>query len=421
MVHEILAPATYFPPSPILDTVVKMQRTELGKELLEFGERCALDVITELFEHPKIQATLLYCICQWGLDPRANGMGYLIPLYLDRVGMSKHYCSGGSHRLAAALGREIIEAGGVILSPAEVNKILVSNGQVKGIVMTDGREVHAKVVLSSLDPHLTFVKMVGEEHLVDKDFKAAVKGWQLEKKSLFSVYAVLHEAPRYRANDPWVNEAFETIMGFENVDDLLRYWDGVQAGDIGDKIVGHSTCETMWDSDLARVPPRVITPVTLDVSALRPRAQHIAFFQMHAPYDLKGGWEARTQEIKDKVLERWRHYAPNLTADKVERVSTETPVSIEQRLHSMRRGSIKHGDYSPLQMGVSRPNQYCSTSRTPIGGLYTCGASNYPGGLVIGGCGYLAANAVAQDLGIKKWWSPTALMRRYEKIYLSEK
>ena len=95
-------------------------------------------------------------------------------------------------------------------------------------------------------------------------------------------------------------------------------------------------------------------------------------------------------------------------------------MDIERRLHSMRRGSIKHGDYTPFQMGVFRPNTQCSDSRTPIGGLYSCGASNYPGGLVLGACGYLAANAVVKDLDVKPWWSPTAAMRRYEKTYLGE-
>jgi len=61
---------------------------------------------------------------------------------------------------------------------------------------------------------------------------------------------------------------------------------------------------------------------------------------------------------------------------------------IEIRLPNMRFGSIKHGDYSPVQLGCFRPNQECSSTKTPIDGLYVCGASTYPGGLVIGGPGY---------------------------------
>ena len=55
---------------------------------------------------------------------------------------------------------------------------------------------------------------------------------------------------------------------------------------------------------------------------------------------------------------------------------------------------------------------------TPMEGLYTCGASNYPGGLVLGGSGYIGANKVAEDLGVNKWWKPTPEMDKYIKTYL---
>ena len=56
--------------------------------------------------------------------------------------------------------------------------------------------------------------------------------------------------------------------------------------------------------------------------------------------------------------------------------------------------------------------------RTPLAGLYVCGVSTYPGGLVLGGPGYLGANKVAEDLGVRKWWKPTSEMERYIKTYL---
>jgi phytoene dehydrogenase-like protein len=78
----------------------------------------------------------------------------------------------------------------------------------------------------------------------------------------------------------------------------------------------------------------------------------------------------------------------------------------------MKEGSIKQGAYLTLQMGYFRPNQYCSSHRTPIGGLYVCGASSYSGGTVIYGPGYLAANAIAEDLGIPKWWPEPAMVTK---------
>jgi phytoene dehydrogenase-like protein len=67
-------------------------------------------------------------------------------------------------------------------------------------------------------------------------------------------------------------------------------------------------------------------------------------------------------------------------------------------------------------MGYLRPNEECSDTRTPIQALYLGGASCHPGGLVILGPGYIVANAVADDLGLKKWWSePEIVIRAREK------
>ena len=69
-------------------------------------------------------------------------------------------------------------------------------------------------------------------------------------------------------------------------------------------------------------------------------------------------------------------------------------------------------------MGYFRPNDMCSRTSTPIEGLYVCGASTYPGGLVIGGPGYIAANKIAEDMGVQKWWTYPERIRRYAAEYI---
>jgi phytoene dehydrogenase-like protein len=82
--------------------------------------------------------------------------------------------------------------------------------------------------------------------------------------------------------------------------------------------------------------------------------------------------------------------------------SPETQVDIEIRFPNMRRGAIKHGNYTPMQLGYNRPNTERSSFKTSIGGLCLCGASTYPGGMVTGGRGYVAAKKVAEDMSLKK-------------------
>jgi phytoene dehydrogenase-like protein len=400
IVNEIVAPATYIPPMSPLDISVAMQRTEIGSEMLEITEQSPLEIITENFEDDRVRALMLYTCCMWGLDPHETGTGFFVPLLLDR-GMNKCYCQGGSHKLAGALAREIVAAGGTILDASQVNKISMQNGAVSGVELWEGRTLHSKVVISSLDPHTTFLDLVGTESLPG-DLKDSVQGWEHDKWSFNTLHVASDEAPRYACGDPWVDESFMTIFGFESSDQILAHWDNVVAGRVDDDAIGgHSTCESAFDSHLARKP-----------------GKHVSFFQMHAPYEIEGGWDSRGPELQEAMLAKWRKAAPNMTADKILMTALETPEDIEIRLPNMRRGSIKHGDYTPMQLGCFRPNQDCSSASTPIEGLYVCGASTYPGGLVLGGPGYLAANRVAEDMGVAKWWKPTPEMEKYIRTYL---
>ena len=399
MVSEIVGPATYLPPTPPVDLVIAMQRTEIGRELLELNERSPLQIITDAFENDRVRALMLYVACMWGLDPNETGIGLFVPLLLER-GMNKCYCYGGSHKFAGALSREIIRAGGTIIEAAEVTKINMQNGRVAGVELMEGRTLRSKVVISSLDPHTTFFDLVGKENL-PTTLRETVENWKYDKWSLYTLHVVSKEQPKYKCDDPWVNETFMTIFGFESTDEVVSHWSNVMAGKVGSDFGGHATCESFWDPHLVRMP-----------------GGHVSFFQTHAPYEIEGGWDKRSKELEEAILDKWQWAAPNMKRENIIMTNAETPVDIEIRFPNMRRGAIKHGDYTPMQLSYNRPNTECSTSKTPIEGLYLSGASTYPGGTVTGGPGYVAANKVAEDMGLKKWWKPTPPMEKYIKTYM---
>jgi phytoene dehydrogenase-like protein len=403
MVSDILAPATYLPPMPPIETTMAMERTELGRKMLEIGENTPMEIITGTFEHEKVQTLMLYASCMWGLDPDESGLGFMVPLLLDRT-VNKYYCYGGSHKFAGALAREVVKGGGLILEAAAVDKILIENGCAVGVRLAhEGRILRSKVVMSTLDPHSTFLDLVGEENLPDQ-LKQDVSGWAWDKWSFNTLHIATNEAPKYATDDPWIDKCFATVVGIESPDQLLEHWGNVVDGRLDlNSFGGHSTCESLFDPTLSDRPDK-----------------YVSMFQIHAPYDLEGGWVNRREEIQAAILEKWRKAAPNLTPENIISTSMEDPEEIQIRFPQMRRGSIKHGDYNPLQMGCFRPNQDCSGSDTPIEGLYTCGASNFPGGLVLGGPGYIGAGKVADDLGVKRWWKPTKEMERYIRDYLEE-
>jgi phytoene dehydrogenase-like protein len=401
IVSDIVAPATYVPPMSPVEITMALQRTRVGQEMLDLVERSPLEIINNVFENDRVRAMMLYVSCMWGLDPRETGIGFFVPLLLDR-GMNKCLCYGGSHKFAAAMAREIVRNGGMILEAAEATKILMSHGQVEGVLIgNEERTLKAKVVISTLDPQTTFFDLVGKDNL-PATLKESVEGWKYDKWSFYTLHVVSEEAPHYACDDTWVNEAFMTVFGIESTEQLLAHWDNVVKGKIGDNFGGHSTCESSFDPHLSRKP-----------------GKHVSFFQMHAPYEIEGGWDERGEQLQQAALAKWQRAAPNLKRENIIGMSQETPEDIEIRFPNMRRGAIKHGDYSPIQLGCFRPNQECSTTKTPIEGLYVCGVSTYPGGLVLGGSGYLGANKVAEDLGVTKWWRPTPEMEKYVKTYLS--
>src|SRR5512139_373026 len=229
IVDEIVGPATYIPPMDPIEITVAMQRTEVGQRMLELGELSPLQLITDTFEHDKVRTLLLYAACMWGLDPRETGLGFMVPLMLDRA-MNKCYCYGGSHKFASALGRQVIRNGGLILEAATVDKIIMENGRAVGVhIGFEDRVLRAKAVMSTLDPHTTFLDLVGESHL-PPSLTEQIKGWVWDKWSFNTLHIAADEPPKYATDDPWINECFATVIGVESVDQLLTHWDNVAKG-----------------------------------------------------------------------------------------------------------------------------------------------------------------------------------------------
>jgi phytoene dehydrogenase-like protein len=277
----------------------------------------------------------------------------------------------------------------------------MENGKAVGVEIFDGMIVRAKTVVSSLDPQSTFLKLVGEQHLTPA-LKNYVKNWAWDKTSFFTTHLALKEPVQYKADERDIDKSFMNIIGIDTPDDLVKMSESVRQGKI-DKIAGHCSVETIYDRTLAQV-----------------AGHHTAFFQMLVPGQISGSWEDRKKEVESKVMETWQKYTKNLGNGNIVMTTSESPLDIERRIPCMKYGSIKHGEYNPLQMGYFRPNDLCSRTNTPIDGLYVCGASTNPGGLIIGGPGYIAANKIAEDLGVKKWWKYSDSIERYVKQYIDD-
>jgi phytoene dehydrogenase-like protein len=161
-VDEFIGPATYAPPLSIIDAVTKMQATKAGRLVMEYSEKTALEIVEGHFENEHIRGLMLYTLCHWGVEYDQSGLGFLCLLYLDR---SRNYrlARGGSHVMAQALGKVIHENKGVTVNNVRIKRIIMEGGAAKGVELDDGATVKAKVVISTIDPHQTFLGLIGED------------------------------------------------------------------------------------------------------------------------------------------------------------------------------------------------------------------------------------------------------------------
>jgi len=160
-----LAPATYVNPMPSLDQAALLEANEITRRDDELTGYTPKQIVDDLFENERVRALFLYLATMWGMDYDLEGLGYLVPLMINR-GWHFRLCRGGSHHLAHLFGKFISENGGRVLTGQMIKRILVEDAEAKGVELDDGTIIRANnFVCSSLNPHQTFLELVGEEHL----------------------------------------------------------------------------------------------------------------------------------------------------------------------------------------------------------------------------------------------------------------
>jgi phytoene dehydrogenase-like protein len=391
-VDSFLAAGTYVPALPTMEQVVKFEASDLGKELFNYSEKAPIEIIDEFFEHEAVKTLMLYASCHWGLDYDQAGVGYLAMLDLNRASNYK-ITSGGSHMVAQAFLKILYENGGHVLDNQRIKRIVLEDGIAKGVELEDGSTFDAsKAVLSTIDPHQTFFKLLNKEQLA-KQFVDELEAWNWDQWSLFTVHLALEAPPHFKVADSnsELDKGLIYLIGFETPRDVTSHLESIKRGEIPDKAGFHCSFPSNFDARLA------------------PSGRCSGLITQLVPFNLADGgynkWYNLTfkQERAEKCLDLLAEYAPNIK-DELLWYNQSTPLDHQNKLADMVEGSIKQGQYHPLQMGFNRPNCDCSNHRTPIKNLYVGGASIHSGGMITFGPGYLAANAIAEDIGLEKWW-----------------
>ena len=273
------------------------------------------------------------------------------------------------------------ERGVEIRTSAPVEEILVSGGRVAGVRLESGEEVPCRCVMSNCEPKRTFLGMIDERHL-DPEFRADMAQWRTFSAS-FRMNLALSELPDFtclpgRTQGPQ-HEGFISLKPSRECID--RAVESVERGDLP-----------------AEPLVTMVIPSTADDS-LAPPGHHVAcIHSQHYPTTLSRGrsWDECRDEAADTIVETIGRYAPNVPGAVIARQAL-SPRDLEREF-GLTGGDAYHGRLDIDQVFAMRQHPTCSGYRTPVDGLYLCGAGTHPGGGVSGLPGHNAAKVVIRDL-----------------------
>ncbi len=351
--------------------------------LIDLMTMSADDYLSEWFESTHVKAVLAYYS---GIGtfagPRTPGSAYVI---LHHV-MGEHagaggwgFSRGGMGAITQAIAAAGREHGLAIRTEAEVVAIDTAAGRATGVTLADGTRIEAAIVASNVSAKLTFLRFLPEAAL-PADFVRELRGFRTES-SAFKVNIACERLPHYTAFDAArCGFAYPTYAHIgPTIEYLERAYDDAKWGDI------------------SRHP--FLTPVApsfVDDSIAPPGKHVLHLFGGHAPYTLAGeGWETRRDELARIVLATLDAAAPGFS-DSIIGMQVLAPPDIEAAIGSP-HGHIFHGELNVDQLFWARPVPHFADYRSPIRGLYQCGASAHPGGGVGGVCGHNAAREILRD------------------------
>jgi phytoene dehydrogenase-like protein len=388
---QIFLPERYAEPLPRKEREALLSRTALGREFIEVSNRQPIDVVRELFENEHVRLLFLFKVSlfgTWLVDTlsKTSPMGSVIRAFDLESGYQ--LCQGGSFNLARGLMEVFIAAGGTFQPQVNIERIMIENGKAAGIELTDGRTVRARqFVASTLDVHQTFESLVGSEQL-PLAFLKKLDGFQYTTWSLFGLHLALNDSPRFAAEkfDPNINRTLKWSIGAETMEDLFSAHQDVQAGRVPKIVQFGSGPLSLLDP--AQAPPGKHTTYCWHVMPLNP--------------ELDGkSYETFKEEFSDRIIECFARYCPNMTSKNILGRYVYTGREYIQELINMRCGDIFMGAFNAEQVMYNHFGY-----RSPIPNLYNAGSAGHPGGAISGGAGYISAGIIANDLGLKPWWTP---------------
>jgi len=261
----------------------------------------ASDFLDQSFESDVLKAPMSVSgIIGTFLGVRSPGTAYvLLHHYMGEIdgafrawGLAK----GGTGRISLAIAQSARSHGAEIVTEAPVRRVSVKNGLANGVVLENGDEIRARHVVSALDPHRTFLRLVGADHL-DDEFVGKIKRYKLRGSS-GKVNLAVDRLPEFTCRPGDGAHLRGDIAIAPGIDYLERAYDEAKYGDFS-----------------SRPYLNVVIPSLVDPSVAPPGKHVISCFVQYAPYQIKEGpeyWPKRRDAFGDAVVDTLAEYCPSL-------------------------------------------------------------------------------------------------------------
>ena len=341
------------------------------------------DLLAEWFETDALKGVLAAGgILGAFLGPRAQGTAYIFLHHFPASAEPSQgwgWVRGGMGNLPTAIAEAAKRYGAEIRTDAQVARVTVKDEMATGVVLQNGDEISARMVISNADVRNTFFKLIDPVQL-DPDFALQARNVRF-RGACAKINLALGELPDFRTlrTNATIPDLHGLVRIAPDIDYLERAYDDAKYGEVSKKPFLEIAVPSVTDPSLA------------------PPGRHVmSALMQYAPYRLRsGGWEQRREELGDLVVETLSNYAPNLKQSILHR-QVLTPVDLEET-YGLTEGSFHQGEMSLDQLFFMRPIPGWAQYRTPIKNLYLCGASAHPGGGITGVPGRNAAREILKD------------------------
>ncbi len=358
------------------------------RDVLDLFTKSAGELLDRWFESGPIKAALGFdSVVGNFASPYAPGSAYVLLHHVFGEVNGKRgqwgHARGGMGSITLAMARECAVRGVTLCTDAAVRQVIVEEGRAVGVELGSGEVVRAGRVVANVNPKLLFERLVAPEHL-PADFRARIAGYRCGSGT-FRMNVALSELPDFTVL-PGKNAQPHHASGIVIAPSLAymerAYFDARTHG---------------WSA--APIVEMLIPSVVDDL--LAPPGMHVAsLFCQHVHPDLPKvvpgrTWDDARDEVADLMIDTVDRVAPNFRASVVGRRAL-TPLDLEREF-GLIGGDIFHGALALDQLFSARPVLGHANYRTPLPGLYLCGAGAHPGGGVTGAPGHNAAREILKD------------------------